>query len=152
MKDRYKHSILDVCETLHGDATGTSDPIPDEKRTELVKWLQWRIETWTLPISEYDDCVHKLVCAALALGPELGPRGGRMKSTELSADETSYLVSLADSIRERRIEQRLSQYQLAKKIGTGRAAIAHIESARTVPSAIMLRRLARALSMDFVID
>jgi len=64
---RYEYSVVDVCEGLHGDATGTGDSMSDTTRGLLTDWLRWRIAGgWTEPTVAYDAAVRCLARAALA--------------------------------------------------------------------------------------
>lgn len=51
-------------------------------------------------------------------------------------------------IKKRRIELKLTQAELAKKIDTAREHIAELESGRSMPKAPMLAKLATALSVS----
>jgi len=66
---RMSHRILETCAFLHGAYTGASDPISDEHRADLRKWLGYRLENWHASISKalaYDNAVRDLILATLA--------------------------------------------------------------------------------------
>ena len=60
--------------------------------------------------------------------------------------------SLAEMIIERRIQQGLSQDELAKKIGTKQPAIARLESGSYNPSIVFLRKTVKALNASLKIE
>ena len=62
--------------------------------------------------------------------------------------EPEYL--LAKTLIQKRLEKKLSQRQLAKKIGTSQAVISKIETMDANPTFGQLNKLARALNSKFV--
>lgn len=46
-----------------------------------------------------------------------------------------------------RVKKKMSQEQLAKKMGTGQAAVSRLENVNTNPSLLLLKRLAHALDL-----
>jgi len=67
--DRYAFPILDVAIGLHGEYTGAADPIPADRRSELVTWLRWRLAEWTRPApltADFDEAVRALCVIALS--------------------------------------------------------------------------------------
>lgn len=66
----YEHSVLDVCQRLHGHACGSGDTLPEHELHKLREWLRLRItEHWRAPAGErcarYDNLVRRLAMAAL---------------------------------------------------------------------------------------
>lgn len=62
-------SLLDICAAIHADNHGIADPLPDERRVELIDYLKHRIEVWTpaLRRSEtYDNIVRALLYVTIA--------------------------------------------------------------------------------------
>lgn len=55
--------------------------------------------------------------------------------------------AIASTIIEARIKNKVSQEQLAKKMGTGQAVISRLESAMGSPSLSLIKRLASALDL-----
>ncbi len=71
--DRFEHGVVEVCERIHGDATGTGDEMAPERLRALVDWLEWRVGDGWAPSEEpgdpaYDAAVRGLGVAAVALG------------------------------------------------------------------------------------
>ncbi|MBR1606871.1 MAG: response regulator [Clostridia bacterium] len=56
--------------------------------------------------------------------------------------------TFADALRQLRVQKGLTQQQLAKELFVDRSSVAHWESGRRVPDAMMLSRLAEALEVD----
>lgn len=56
--------------------------------------------------------------------------------------------TFADALRLLRVQKGLTQQQLAKELFVDRSSVAHWESGRRVPDAMMLSRLAEALEVD----
>jgi len=61
-------------------------------------------------------------------------------------------VQAAELIRQARLETRLTQAELAARVGTSQSAIARYESGRTVPSLPTLERLLRACGRALALD
>src|SRR3990167_8339203 len=55
--------------------------------------------------------------------------------------------AIARTIIEARIKDKVSQEQLAKKMGTGQAVISRLEGANSSPSLSLIKRLASALNL-----
>ena len=55
--------------------------------------------------------------------------------------------AIARTIIEARIKNKVSQEELAKKMGTGQAVISRLESASSSPSLSLIKRLASALNL-----
>ena len=55
--------------------------------------------------------------------------------------------AIARTIIEARIKDKVSQEQLAKKMGTGQAVISRLEGASSSPSLSLIKRLASALNL-----
>jgi hypothetical protein len=66
-RERYQHSVIDVCMCLHGCDTGSGDGIPDDERAELVEWLRWRIDNWARPLGRADKIRLRVDNAVRAL-------------------------------------------------------------------------------------
>lgn len=66
--------------------------------------------------------------------------------------ETELEYQIARSIIKARIENGLTQTQLAKKINTRQSVISRVESAKTTPSLSFLRRLATALNTSLQVQ
>ena len=56
--------------------------------------------------------------------------------------------SFADTLKQIRTEQGLSQQQLADKLFVDRSSVANWESGRRVPNAMLITRIAESLSVD----
>ena len=69
---------------------------------------------------------------------------------EYAAADAEFRV--AEALIRARIRARLTQTQLAKRLGTTQSAIARLESGRTSPSVATLRRYADATGSRLVID
>lgn len=66
-----------------------------------------------------------------------------------NALETEFQI--ADQMIGARIKQKISQQDLAKRVGTGQAVISRLESMNAHPSISLLSRIARALDTKFTI-
>lgn len=64
----------------------------------------------------------------------------------LKESELEYQVARA--VIRARIEQNLTQTQLARKLNTRQSVISRVENANTVPSLSFLKRLAKALNVS----
>jgi hypothetical protein len=66
--DRYDHSLLEVCDGLHGWVCGSGDC--PENFYELIDWLRSRRDNWHLRdcgrFSIYESAVWMLVTATLS--------------------------------------------------------------------------------------
>ena len=80
--------------------------------------------------------------AAGVLPRGLAPAGGAAASTSRS---------VAEIVRDARVERGWSQRRLADAIGTTNTAVSRLESGRHTPSVAMLTRLARVLGVTFTI-
>lgn len=60
--------------------------------------------------------------------------------------ETELEYQVAGAVIRARIEQNLTQAQLARKLKTRQSVISRVENAKTVPSLSFLKRLAKALN------
>lgn len=66
--DRFRHSVLDVCNIIHTTITGSGDGISDAELGVLADWLVWRITDGWRPTSSsmplhwraYDNAVRML--------------------------------------------------------------------------------------------
>ena len=67
-------------------------------------------------------------------------------------DELEPEFNLAKMVIEKRIQQGLSQEDLAKKIGTQQPAIARLESGNYNPSIMFLKKIAKALNANLKIS
>jgi transcriptional regulator with XRE-family HTH domain len=56
--------------------------------------------------------------------------------------------TIGGAIRHFREKNKLTQAQLAKKVGVGQAAISHYESSRATPSVKVLQKLSRELGVS----
>lgn len=63
--DKYKYSVVAVCESLHSAIKGSGDPLSEEETAELAKWLALRLDRWDSPCSEYDSAVYSMGKATL---------------------------------------------------------------------------------------
>lgn len=63
-------TLLDVCAEIHADNTGASDPLSEERRAQLMSYLELRVDTWkeqTVKEWEaYDNVVRALCYVTLA--------------------------------------------------------------------------------------
>ena len=60
--------------------------------------------------------------------------------------------AIAEAVIEKRIEQGMSQAELAKKIGTKQSAISRLESGNYNPSIKLLEKVAKALKLKLSIS
>jgi ribosome-binding protein aMBF1 (putative translation factor) len=60
--------------------------------------------------------------------------------------------AIAKAIIKKRLEQGLTQSELAKKIGTKQSAISRLESGNYNPSIAFLGKVAKALSLNLVVS
>ena len=67
-------------------------------------------------------------------------------------EESEVEYQLACKLIEARLKQKLSQRELAKKIGTSQAAISRIEGMSGNPSVFLLKRIAEALNTKLQIS
>lgn len=69
MFNLHEHSIIGVCELLHGYFTGSGDPVPPEEVGPLVQWLEWRVlnawESRAKIMPAYDSAVHQMALAVI---------------------------------------------------------------------------------------
>lgn len=65
--------------------------------------------------------------------------------------ETELEYQVARAVIRARIEQNLTQAQLAKKLKTRQSVISRVENAKTVPSLSFLKRLAAALNTSLLV-
>lgn len=66
--------------------------------------------------------------------------------------ETELEFQIARSIIKARVDQGLSQAQLASKLNTRQSVISRVENARTVPSLSFLKRLAKVLGASLQVQ
>ncbi len=66
--------------------------------------------------------------------------------------ETELEYQIARSLIKARIEQGLTQKQLAYKLKTRQSVISRVESAKTTPSVSFLKRLAKVLNLSLQIQ
>lgn len=78
-------------------------------------------------------------------------KAGWMKDSEFRREyeRSRPQFELARQIIGARIRSKMSQAQLAKKIGTGQAVISRLEGMNSKPSISLLQRVARALDTKF---
>lgn len=62
-----------------------------------------------------------------------------------------WLKELADQLKLARYQQRLTQKQLAKELGTTQTYISYIENCRANPSVVFLERMTKALNHKLVV-
>ncbi len=67
-------------------------------------------------------------------------------------DKLEHEFKIAEVIIEKRLEQGLTQSELAKKIGTKQSAISRLESGNYNPSIAFLGKVAKALNLDLVVS
>ena len=53
--------VLYICQALHEDHTGSSDPLGDEERRLFLRCLEWVLEHWKQTTCAYDNGVGILV-------------------------------------------------------------------------------------------
>lgn len=58
---------------------------------------------------------------------------------------------LARQLIQARLDKKMNQEQIAKKVGTGQAVISRLETGSAKPSISLLRRVARALDTEFTL-
>ncbi len=77
-----------------------------------------------------------------------------MKDPELKKafDELQPKYDLIRAVMRKRIENKISQKQLAKRLGTGQSAVSRLESGVANPSYKFLQKLAKALDSKLVIE
>lgn len=66
-------------------------------------------------------------------------------------DELETEFQIASQMIDARIKQKMSQAELAKKVGTGQAVISRLEGMNAKPSISLLGRVARALNTKLTI-
>ena len=66
--------------------------------------------------------------------------------------ETEVEYQVARAVIRARIEQGLTQAQLARKLKTRQSVISRVENAKTVPSLSFLKRLAEALNVSLQVQ
>lgn len=72
MDDYYKHNLLDCCQGLHGEASGSgSGNHSAEEIIEMFEFVEMRVRTWKRqppggPWDRYDDAVLEVCNATLA--------------------------------------------------------------------------------------
>ena len=67
-------------------------------------------------------------------------------------DRGWFFAAIADKVAERRVQQRLSQRELAELVGTTQSAIARLERGGRPPRIDTLLTIADALECDLVVD
>jgi ribosome-binding protein aMBF1 (putative translation factor) len=67
-------------------------------------------------------------------------------------DKLEHEFKIAEVIIEKRLEQGLTQSELAKKIGTKQSAISRLESGNYNPSITFLEKVAEALNLNLVVS
>lgn len=60
--------------------------------------------------------------------------------------------AIAEAVIQKRLEQGLTQSQLAKKVGTKQSAISRLESGAYNPSITFLEKVAKALNLNLVVS
>lgn len=72
--DRFRYSVLDVCDVIHTTITGSGDGVGDAELGVLADWLVWRVtDGWQATSSfkavhwrAYDNAVRMLCrCAVM---------------------------------------------------------------------------------------
>ena len=77
----------------------------------------------------------------------------RLRERVAHVEEGEWLFAqIADDVAERRLEQGLSQKELAEKCGTTQSAIARLESGGRPPRIDTLLKIANALECDLVVE
>ena len=67
---RYWMPVLEACELLHGHYSGSSDGFSDEARDDMVAFLKYRLEHWTVSTrsdERYDEAVRQLMLAVMEM-------------------------------------------------------------------------------------
>lgn len=59
------YTILELCDQLHMDHSGSSDPLDPEWVELMVRCLTWVRDNWRRPSTAYDDAVLRLVIRTL---------------------------------------------------------------------------------------
>lgn len=67
-------------------------------------------------------------------------------------DSLKIEFQIAEAIIQKRLEQGLTQSQLAKEVGTKQSAISRLESGAYNPSVAFLEKVAKALNLNLVIS
>ena len=67
-------------------------------------------------------------------------------------DELESEYELIRSVIDKRLQRKMSQSELAKKVGTGQSAISRLESGEYNPSMKFLQKIARALEARLTIS
>lgn len=61
--------IFDVCDSVHGSITGSSDPLLTEELNKSIQFLQTCLDTWAETpweeTKEYDNAVKNLIIATI---------------------------------------------------------------------------------------
>lgn len=66
--------------------------------------------------------------------------------------ETEVEYQVARALVLARVKNKLTQKELARRMGTKQSVISRVESAKTTPSLSFLKRLAKVLNTDLVIE
>ena len=100
---------------------------------------------------EYEDSVRRLQSEAMAdLEEAMAKAGGRKSRREdpVKAERTLLIMALIRA----RHKRRLTQAQLADRLGMRQSAIARIESGRGNPGLNALLKIAKALGVALVLE
>jgi transcriptional regulator with XRE-family HTH domain len=76
----------------------------------------------------------------------------RLHEKIVAGDRGWFFASIADKVAQRRIEQGLSQRELAERVGTTQSAIARLERGGRPPRIDTLLNIAEALDCDLVVE
>jgi ribosome-binding protein aMBF1 (putative translation factor) len=65
-------------------------------------------------------------------------------------DNTDMAFFVSDMVLDARVKRRLTQFELAKRIGTKQSSIARLELGKSLPSLSFLSKIAKALKADLI--
>ncbi len=74
------------------------------------------------------------------------------KEIRQTYDDLSAEFKIAELIIQKRLEQGMTQAELAKKVGTKQSAISRLESGNSNPSISFLEKVAKALNLHLVVS
>ncbi|MBT3864972.1 helix-turn-helix transcriptional regulator [Candidatus Peregrinibacteria bacterium] len=74
------------------------------------------------------------------------------KEVRKAYDELAPEFAIAEAIIAKRLEQGLTQSELAQKIGTKQSAISRLESGNYNPSFTFLEKVAKALNLNLIVS
>ena len=74
------------------------------------------------------------------------------KEVRKAYDDLAPEFAIAQAVIEKRLEEGLTQSELARKVGTKQSAISRLESGNYNPSITFLEKVAKALNLDLIVS